>query len=93
MSNGDWIKLYVPQGLIIALILGGAGYAWKVGKATEQNRAAIESKAEADDVKDIKNRQDQIAEGVNWIGQALEKIAEEQNLRLPPRPIVTEDAP
>jgi len=32
----------------------------------------------------------QQAQGINWIGQALEKLAEKQEVRLPARPIVSE---
>ena len=97
-GQGDWIKVYIPQSLIITALLAGAGYAYKVGKATEENRAAISAKAEktavADvqrDVERIQERQVEQARGINWIGQAVQKIADKQDIDLPARPIVSED--
>ena len=97
-NSGDWLKVYIPQSLIIAALIGGATYAYRVGEATEENARAIDTKAEATDVAEIKRDVEQIqvrqleqAGGINYIGDAVQKIAAKEGIDLPPRPIVSED--
>jgi hypothetical protein len=48
------------------------------------------SKADYAEVAKIHDCLDQHSAGLNWIGSAVEKLAQHQRVALPPRPIVPE---
>jgi len=61
----------------------------KLEKLTESNNQAVKDVSEA--VETNENRLREQSRGINWIGKALEKIAADQNVSLPARPVVSED--
>lgn len=95
----------VDAKLVVTMIVIGAGMAgsWALVQSNVAAQAQeivvvkdeVEENAEAiDDLEDkVNDNGDALkaqAEGLNWIGSAVQAIAEKQDVRLPPRPIVTQ---
>ena len=60
-----------------------------VEKADAENRD--EDKKAHKHIQDVETNKEEIEknrEGINWNGQVLQKIAEEMDVRVPPRPVV-----
>lgn len=74
----------VLQGAVHANTKDVATVIEKVEKIDEEI-GEIEDRA-ADNTDALKDQ----ASGLNWIGEAIQAIAEKQDVRLPPRPIVAE---
>lgn len=82
-SNGKtWVRIYIPTGLIVGAMVAGGLYALRVRNAAQENTRAIEA---------LERELDARVGYFNWFGEALETIAEHQDIRLPPRPIIQED--
>ena len=95
MARSEWVRVYVPEALLVVILVAGASYACQVGEATEENATALATKAEAAAVEDVKRdvtsiraHQTAQAEGINWIGDSVHKIAKHLDIDLEPRPIV-----
>lgn len=91
--------------LLSVLVLAGGGFASFVVLQYDVKAQTVAVEKIANQVRDVEAVVDgldsevdqhtkQIAEqarGLNWIGGALEALAEKQGVRLPNRPIVSED--
>jgi hypothetical protein len=53
-------------------------------------RAHEQSKANREEVRQIHDCLDNHARGINWIGEAVEQLAQHQQVALPPRAVVPE---
>ena len=77
----------VVVGLAIPAAAGVVRWIYRSGTLARDHER---SKADREEVQRIHDCLDRHSAGLNWIGSAVEKLAQHQQVSLPPRPIVPE---
>jgi len=75
-------------GLMALPVLGFAVATIRAEGRINTNETAIEKKASAEELRRVRNHQATQNGALNWIGEAIEKIAQEQEVLLPPRKVI-----
>lgn len=83
-------RIWWIAAILLPIMLAGAGWAWSVGHTADANAERLEQTATAADVQEIREHQRTQDKAINWIGQSIEKIADNADIDLPARPVIAE---
>ncbi len=85
------VRMKVSLVILVPLItFSGTAIWWSADAADEidKNRVRIEGKADQAEVDRIRGHQVTQNGALNWIGAALERIADKEQITLPPRKVI-----